>query len=96
MRTRWRSRSLTSHDDSESDRRTPDNGRRECDDDHSILLTPVLCNGPEAELSEEFCEGGGLVVGVEAAGVGRTQAWLPPKGAFWRPTRASLMPETMR
>src|SRR5277367_6450420 len=30
----------------------------------------VLCNGPEAEVSEELCEGGGLVVGVEAAGVG--------------------------
>ena len=31
---------------------------------------PVLCNGPEAEVSEELGEGGGLVVGVEAAGVG--------------------------
>ena len=30
----------------------------------------MLCNGPEAEVSEELCEGGGLVVGVEAAGVG--------------------------
>jgi hypothetical protein len=30
----------------------------------------VLCNGPEAEVSEELCEGGGQVVGVEAAGVG--------------------------
>ncbi len=27
-------------------------------------------NGPEAEVSEELCEGGGQVVGVEAAGVG--------------------------
>ena len=30
----------------------------------------MLCNGPEAEISEELCEGGGQVVGVEAAGVG--------------------------
>ena len=30
----------------------------------------MLCHGPEAEISEELCEGGGLVVGVEAAGVG--------------------------
>src|SRR6516162_10983587 len=30
----------------------------------------MLCNGPETEVSEELCEGGGLVVGVEAAGVG--------------------------
>src|SRR5436190_9653231 len=31
---------------------------------------PVLCNGPEAEVSEELCKGGGLVVSVEAAGIG--------------------------
>src|SRR5208283_4226585 len=31
---------------------------------------PVLRNGPEAELSEELGEGGGQVVGVDAAGVG--------------------------
>src|SRR5271155_5580642 len=31
---------------------------------------PVLCNGPDAEVPEELCEGGGLVVGVDAAGVG--------------------------
>jgi len=31
----------------------------------------VLCNGPEAEISEELCESGRLVVGVEAAGVGQ-------------------------
>jgi len=31
----------------------------------------VLSNGPEAELAEELCQGGGLVVGVEAAGVGK-------------------------
>jgi hypothetical protein len=35
-----------------------------------ILAALVLRDGPEAELSEELCEGGGLVVGVEAAGVG--------------------------
>ena len=29
----------------------------------------VLCNGPDAELSEDLCEGGGQVVGVEAARV---------------------------
>jgi hypothetical protein len=29
----------------------------------------VLCDGPEPKLSKELCEGGGLVVGVEAAGV---------------------------
>ena len=31
----------------------------------------VLSNGPEAEVSEQLCEGGGLIVGVEAAGVGQ-------------------------
>jgi len=31
----------------------------------------VLCNGPEAEVSEESCEGGRQVVGIEAAGVGQ-------------------------
>jgi hypothetical protein len=30
----------------------------------------VLRNGPEAEVTEELREGGGSVVGVEAAGVG--------------------------
>ena len=29
----------------------------------------MLCNGPVAQVSEELCQGGGLVVGVEAAGV---------------------------
>jgi len=46
---------------------------------HSFLIflvdlgpaTRVLCNGPEAEFSEEFCEGGGHVVGIEATGVGQ-------------------------
>src|SRR5277367_1800478 len=36
-----------------------------------LSAAPVLCNGPEAEVSEELCEGGGLVVGVDAAGVGK-------------------------
>ena len=31
----------------------------------------MLCKGPNAEVSEEFREGGGQVVGVEAAGVGK-------------------------
>jgi hypothetical protein len=31
----------------------------------------VLGTGPEAEVSEELCQGGGLVVGVEATGVGQ-------------------------
>jgi hypothetical protein len=30
-----------------------------------------LCHRPEAEFTEKLCEGGGLVVGVEAAGVGQ-------------------------
>src|SRR6266478_816547 len=30
----------------------------------------MLCNGPETEVSEELCEGGRLIVSVEAAGVG--------------------------
>jgi len=37
----------------------------------SILATPVLCNGPKAEVSEELREGGGQVVGVKATGVGK-------------------------
>ena len=31
----------------------------------------MLCNGPNAEFSKELREGGGQVVGVEAAGVGK-------------------------
>jgi len=31
----------------------------------------VLCNGPNAKVSEELREGGGQVVGVEATGVGK-------------------------
>jgi hypothetical protein len=34
------------------------------------LAALVLGNGPEAQVTEELCEGGGQVVGVEAAGVG--------------------------
>ena len=30
----------------------------------------MLFRGPATQVSEELCEGGGLVVGVEAAGVG--------------------------
>jgi hypothetical protein len=36
-----------------------------------ISAAPVLCDSPEAEVSEELCERGGLVVGIEAAGVGK-------------------------
>ena len=36
----------------------------------SILAARVPCNGPDSEVSEELCEGGGQVVGVESAGVG--------------------------
>jgi hypothetical protein len=37
----------------------------------SILAAPVLCNGPNAEVSKELREGGGQVMCVEAAGVGK-------------------------
>jgi len=39
----------------------------------SILAAPVLCNGSNAEVSEELGEGGGggQVVGVEATGIGK-------------------------
>ena len=37
----------------------------------SILAAPVLCKGPNAEISEELREGGGQVVSVEATGVGK-------------------------
>src|SRR6266550_5013935 len=36
----------------------------------AFLAVLVLRNGPMAEVSEELCEGGRLIVGVEAAGVG--------------------------
>ena len=42
----------------------------------------VLCNGPEAEISEELCEGGGLVVGVEAAGVGEDPGVAAAEGVL--------------
>src|SRR6476469_466082 len=47
-----------------------------------ISSTPVLCNGPEAEVSEELCEGGGLVVGVEAAGVGEDPGVAAAEGGL--------------
>src|SRR5580698_4027500 len=47
-----------------------------------ISSTPVLCNGPEAETSEELCEGGGLVVGVEAAGVGEDPGVAAAEGGL--------------
>ena len=31
----------------------------------------VLCDSPEAKFSKELCEGVGLIVGIEAAGVGK-------------------------
>jgi len=42
----------------------------------------VLCNGPEAEVSEELCEGGGQVVGVEAAGVGEDPGVAAAEGGL--------------
>src|SRR4051812_45937327 len=36
-----------------------------------MLGSIVLCNGPTVEVSEELGESGGLVVGVEAARVGK-------------------------
>ena len=47
-----------------------------------ISAAPVLCNGPEAEVSEELCEGGGLVVGVEAAGVGEDPGVAAAEGGL--------------
>ena len=48
----------------------------------AISAAPVLCNGPEAEISEELCEGGGLVVGVEAAGVGEDPGVAAAEGVL--------------
>src|SRR5271167_3368512 len=48
----------------------------------AISSTPVLCNGPEAEVSEELCEGGGLVVGVQAAGVGENPGVAAAEGGL--------------
>jgi hypothetical protein len=41
----------------------------------------VLCNGPDAKVTEELCEGGGLVVSVEAAGVGEDPDVAPAEGS---------------
>ncbi len=41
-----------------------------------------LCNGPNAKVSEELCEGGGLVVGVEAAGIGADPGVAAAEGGF--------------
>ena len=43
---------------------------------------PCCSNGPEAEVSEELCEGGGLVVGVEAAGVGEDPGVAAAEGGL--------------
>jgi hypothetical protein len=40
----------------------------------------VLGSRPEAKVAEEFCEGGGLVVGVEAAGVGENPGVAAAEG----------------
>src|SRR5262249_51904176 len=40
----------------------------------------VLRNGPKAEVSEELCEGGGLVMGVEAAGIGKNPGVAAAEG----------------
>ncbi len=42
----------------------------------------MLCNGPEAEIAEELCEGGGQVVGVEAAGVGEDPGVAAAEGGL--------------
>src|SRR5262252_7006582 len=42
----------------------------------------MLCNGPESEISEELCEGGGQVVGVEAAGVGEDPGVAAAEGGL--------------
>ena len=47
-----------------------------------ISSTPVLCDGPEAEFSEELGEGGGLVVGVDAAGVGEDPGVAAAEGGL--------------
>ena len=40
----------------------------------------MLRNGPKAEVSEELCEGGGLVMGVEAAGIGKNPGVASAEG----------------
>ena len=47
-----------------------------------ISAAPVLCNGPDAELSEELCEGRGLVVSVQAAGVGEDPGVAAAEGGL--------------
>ena len=47
-----------------------------------LIPAPVLRNGPEAEVSEELCEGSGLVVGVEAAGVGKDPGVAAAEGGL--------------
>ena len=42
----------------------------------------MLRNGPDSELSEELCEGGGQVVGVEAAGVGEDPGVAAAEGVL--------------
>lgn len=42
----------------------------------------MLGNGPEAEVSEDLCEGGGQVVGVEAAGVGEDPGVAAAEGGL--------------
>ena len=47
-----------------------------------ILAALVLGNGPEAEVSEEWCEGSRQVVGVEAAGVGEDPGVAAAEGGL--------------
>ena len=42
----------------------------------------MLCNGPKAEVSEELCEAGGQVMGVDAAGVGENPGAAAAEGGF--------------
>ncbi len=52
--------------------------------DFETTMSPRgLCNGPNAEVSEELCEGGGLVVGGEAAGVGEDPGVAAAEGGFF-------------
>ncbi len=48
------------------------------------FLSPpsMFCIGPEAQLAKELCEGGGLVVGVEAAGVGEDPGVAAAEGVL--------------
>ena len=42
----------------------------------------MLCNCPEAEVSEELCEGGGQIVSIEAAGVGEDPGVAATEGVL--------------